>query len=518
MNRIGVIGAGTMGAGIAQVSAQAGLGVVLYDIGPKPLDAGLSRIHASLSYLVERGRLSHAGRDEILGRITTTSSLAEMADVDFVVEAIPEILALKQQVFQELDRVCRPEVVLASNTSSLSVTEIGALTTRPELVVGMHFFNPVPQMKLVEIIRGARTGTEAAAQATALAERMRKVPVQAKDTPGFIVNRIARPFPGEALRLYGENVATTVQIDRVARLAGRFKMGPFELMDLVGMDINFAVNRSVFEQYFQEPRFRPHPLQAQMVKANLLGRKTGEGWYRYDGGRIVEGPAGATFFGNPGPRVASIQSVFVAGDEALANLVAAAGYSLAAEAETADVVIAGDPGQLGELACKAGALLLVEASTQTVTHAAAQTCQPEQVVGYGGIPSVAERQLVEIAPGLRTSPAAQQTAVAFFASLGRDVEVIQDGPGLIIPRIIASLVNEAAYALMEGIATGSDIDTAMKLGVSYPHGPLAWADQLGPDRILAILQGLQQHTGDDRYRPCPYLQHLVAAQYPFHQS
>ncbi len=516
MKRIGVVGAGTMGAGIAQAAAQAGVDVVLYDIGPEPLQAGLERIRSSLDRFVRKQKITEADRDATLNRIQTTTSLNDFGDVDAVIEAVPEVLELKKKLFAELDQICKPEALLATNTSSLSVTEIGGMTGRREQVAGMHFFNPVPLMKLVEVVRSAQTSEETAARLTELARKMGKTPVQAKDTPGFIVNRIARPFPGEALRLLGENVAGTRQIDRIARMAAGFRMGPFELMDLVGMDVNFAVNRSVFEQYFYEPRFRPHPLQERMVKANLLGRKTGQGWYRYENGQIVEGPQGPEFYGNPGPRPEGINTVHVHGDEAMRKLVEEAGYTLASGAADADLVVVGEPGEIDGLQCKPEAILLVEASRMTVTEAASYTTVPEQVVGYGGIPSVADRQLVEIAVGMRTRTEVWQQAARFFQSLGRDIEVLHDGPGLVAPRIIACLVNEAAFALMEGVADAEGIDTAMRLGVGYPKGPLEWADQIGPDRILEILEGLRALTGEDRYRPCPYLVQLVLAERKFH--
>lgn len=514
MERIGVVGAGAMGAGIAQVAAQAGLQVLLYDIGPGPLENGLRRIRTGLDRMVERGKLGATDRDAMVNRIATTSSLADFGEVRFVIEAVPEILDLKRQIFAELDRVCPAGAILATNTSSLSVTEVGAATGRPASVVGMHFFNPVPAMKLVEVVRGARTGPQAVERTTELARLLGKTPVQAKDTPGFIVNRIARPFPGEALRLLGENVATVQQIDRIARLAGGFRMGPFELMDLVGMDVNFAVNRSVFEQYFYDPRFRPHPLQAQMVKANLLGRKTGEGWYQYRDGELVDGPEGARFYGQPGPLLSG--PVYVEGDNAMAELVRQAGYEVTSDSEEAAIVVCRTSLRLDDVS--KSALVLVETSSCTATSHAADLPSPGRVVGYGGIPSVAERHLVEVAPGLRTSPEALEQACAFFHSLGRDTEVVQDSFGVVAPRLIACLVNEAAYALMEGIATAADIDTAMKLGVNYPLGPLEWADRIGLHPVLEILHYLHEHTGDDRYRPCPLLRKLVQARLPFHSK
>ncbi|MDB4897313.1 MAG: 3-hydroxyacyl-CoA dehydrogenase [Firmicutes bacterium] len=505
-----------MGAGIAQTAAHAGLTVRLYDIGPEPLEAGLGRVRAGLDRLVARGKLSGPDRDAALARIHTTSRLSDFHDVDFVIEAAPEVLELKKRIFAELDETCGPNVVLATNTSSLSVTEIGAMTGRQALVAGMHFFNPVPVMKLVEVVSGARTSPEAAERTSELARLLGKTPVQAKDTPGFIVNRIARPFPGEALRILGENVAGIRQIDRAAKLAAGFRMGPFELMDLVGMDINFAVNKSVFEQFFCEPRFRPHPLQAQMVKANLLGRKTGAGWYRYAADQITDGPEGTKFYGKPGPRVAGITTVFVDEDQAMADLVAAAGYTLNRSSDDADVVMLSAWSQPRPVPCRDQALVLVDASCESVTAAASRFDRPEQVAGYGGLPSVADRQLVEIAVGIRTETATWQRAALFFQSLGREIEVIHDGPALIAPRLIACLVNEAAYALMEGVATVADIDTAMKLGLNYPHGPLEWADKIGPGTVLRILEGLHRETGEDRYRPCPHLRKLVTAKRTFY--
>ncbi|MFZ5815659.1 MAG: 3-hydroxyacyl-CoA dehydrogenase [Bacillota bacterium] len=511
MRRIGVVGAGTMGAGIAQVAAQAGYDVLLYDIGPAPLEAALGRMRSGLERQVQRGKLSQEELSAIMGRISTTTTLGEFADVDFVIEAAPEVLDLKRESFDVLDKICRPDVILATNTSSLSVTQIGALTERQERVVGMHFFNPVPVMKLVEVVEGAETSEETMAATIALAEAMGKTPIRAKDTPGFVVNRIARPFPGEALRLLGDNVAGVQQIDRIARLAGGFRIGPFELMDLVGMDINFAVNKSVFEQFFQEPRFRPHPLQERMVKANRLGRKTGQGWYRYEGDEIINGPQPAQFFGKPGPRLERVKGVAVLGAPDVAELVEQAGYRLEDCCSDADLVVIGDPELLVGRNFRPEVLVLVEASALSTTEIAASLPHPERVVGYSGVPNMARRILVEVAPGLKTRPEAWQMAARFIQSLGRDVEVVHDGPGLVAARIIACLINEAAFALQEGIASVEGIDTAMRLGVNYPKGPLEWADEIGPDVVLRILEGLHQQTGEDRYRPSPYLRKLVAA-------
>jgi len=492
VKRIGVVGAGAMGSGLAQVAAQAGLEVLLYDIAEKPLELALGKIQASLERQVQRGKLSAEERELALGRISTTKTLGDFLDIEFIIEAAPEVMDLKKEIFQKLDHICRPRTIIATNTSSLSVTEIAELTYRPDRVCGLHFFNPVPQMKLVEVVRGTRTSDETISRTTELAELLGKVAVQVKDTPGFVVNRVARPFPGEALRLLGENVASPRQIDRILKLGAGFRMGPFELMDLVGMDINLAVNRSVFEQFFYEPRFRPHPLQAQMIKANRLGRKTGAGWYRYEGDQAVDGPEGTVYSANAAPRPEGLHTVFVSGDDSLTGLARNAGYRVVEDPAAAELV-------------------LVEASSITTTEAAGQYPKPGVVIGFGGVPTVSARQLVEVAPGLRTDQHAVELATGFFHSLGKDTEVVCDGPGLIAARVIACLVNEAAFALMEGVASVGDIDTAMRLGLNYPYGPLEWGDDIGPEVILAVLDQLHHFTGEDRYRPCPYLRKLVLA-------
>ncbi len=279
---IGIVGSGTMGSGIAQVAAQAGLEVTLYDISEEMLARARLGIRSALSRLVEKGRLDRESASRAAERIATTEVLRDLGGCDFIIEAAPEALDIKQRLFHDLHNVTRSEAILATNTSTLSITEIAASTGRPSRVVGMHFFNPAPLMPLVEIIAGAATRDEVVQTATALALRMGKVPVQSRDTPGFIVNRIARPFHLEGLRLLAEGVADPATIDRLMREGGGFRMGPFELQDLIGIDINFAASRLVYEAYFHEPRFRPSLLQQRMVESGRLGRKAGRGWYTHD--------------------------------------------------------------------------------------------------------------------------------------------------------------------------------------------------------------------------------------------
>jgi 3-hydroxybutyryl-CoA dehydrogenase len=387
IQRIGVLGAGTMGAGIAQVAAEAGLEVALLDPVPGAYERARDRIGGFLERRVARGEL-HAGLAEAaMGRIQEPASVADLAAAEFVIEAIPEELDLKRDAFRQLDAAADPSTILATNTSSLSVGSIAEATTRPGRVVGMHFFNPVPLMALVEVVGASRTDRDAVEAAVGLARQLGKTPVEAADTPGFIVNRVARPFYLEALRILGEGAADVPAIDAAMREAG-FRMGPFELIDTIGLDVNLAVSQSVWEAFGRAPRYEPHALQRVLVEAGRLGRKAGAGFYEYG----TDGERGAAWAGlvlDPAPR---------------------------------------------------------EAKTLTA--------------------------------------------------------------GAIRDRVLATVVNEAAYAVEDRTASPVAIDTAMRLGTNWPEGPLAWGERLGLGRVIATLDTLAATAPDARYAVVPHLRSL----------
>jgi 3-hydroxybutyryl-CoA dehydrogenase len=400
--------------------------------------------------------------------------------------------------------------VLASNTSSIPITAIARAAADPSRVVGMHFFNPAPVMKLVEVIAGMQSSPQALDVARATGAAMGKHVIDAADGPGFLVNRCNRPFGLEALRLLGDRIAGVETIDRIVRRGGGFRMGPFELQDLVGIDTGLEVSKSFYELSFGEPRWRPSPLSARMVAAGRLGRKSGRGWYAYDGQEGIPAPAGDPEPGAPGG--GGRRLVAIAGDVAIAHelrgLAAQAGFDARnqadAEGEVPWLVLdcGADP---DEPPLQGGpvAILCAEGSLHVLDPSGG-------AVGFHALPPLDDCRLVELTRGPETITAAADRAEAFFRHLGKDVAWVGDAPGLVLGRIVCQLVNEAAFAVGEGVGEAADVDAGMVLGLNHPRGPLAWADAIGLDHVLAVLDALHEELGEERYRAAPLLRRLVA--------
>jgi 3-hydroxybutyryl-CoA dehydrogenase len=494
---LGVIGAGTMGAGIAQLGAAAGMRTLLYDPVEAALERGSFAVRRGLAKWVEKGR---AGEDAA-ARLEPVATLEELGPCELVIEAAPERAELKRELFASLSEVCREDAVLATNTSSIPVTSLAGAAAHPENVVGMHFFNPPPLMRLLEVIRADQTGERAFETARATGEGMGKHVIVAADGPGFLVNRCGRPMGGEALRLLQERVAGHEQIDRICRLGGGFRMGPFELMDLVGIDVGFEVAKSFTELSFGEPRWRPSPLQAQLVAAGRLGRKTGRGWYAYDEDGSYrpsdpEAPAGSISRTDPVLRV-----VAVLGRGAVAELlrerIRDAGIELR-EGGPAELVV--DAGLEPDPTPPGGAPLVVLCAGRSL----AARGEPA-AAGFHLLPPLGDPPLVELTRVPTTPGFVAEAAEGLFRGLGFVCEWVEDAPGLVLGRIAAQLVNEAAFAIGEGVGSADDVDAGLELGLSHPRGPVAWSEAIGLPHVLAILDGLWAERREERYRPAPLL-------------
>lgn len=490
---VAVVGAGAMGAGIAQVAAQAGHPVLLHDARSGGAESGLAGIVRGLDALVAKGRLDQAERDAIAGRITVAPTLSALAPAGLVIEAIIEDLAIKRSLFAELERIVAPTAILATNTSSLSVTALAAGLDRPGQVAGMHFFNPAPVMKLVEIVAGLASDTEVLDQLAATASAWGKVTVRTRSTPGFIVNRVARPFYAEALRLLDEQAAAPETLDAVLREAGGFRMGSFELMDLIGHDVNFAVTRSVFDAYFGDPRYRPSLIQQELVAAGRLGRKTGRGFYDYAANAEKRQPSNV----EPGPAPSEIM---IEGDlgwaEPLRDLARAAG------------IIVGERDGTGLVRLANATIGFTDGRSATMRVAAGE---PSDFVLCDLALDFAKTGRVALAKADQAPASALNAAAGLFGAIGKTASQVDDLPGMVVLRTVAMLANEAAEAAHCGVACPGDIDRAMTYGVNYPKGPLAWGEEIGLGRILAVLEALQQAYGDDRYRASQWLRRRALA-------
>ena len=500
-----VVGAGTMGAGIAQVAALAGHPVWLHDTRAGAAAEAIAGVGRALQAEVAKGRLAADTAAQTLARLRPVATLDEAAGATLVVEAIVERLDAKRALFEALEAWVSDDAVLATNTSSISVTAIGHGLRRPQRLVGMHFFNPVPRMRLVEVVSGLQTAPAVAQTVEALARAWGKTPVHARATPGFIVNRIARPYYAEALALLQEGAATPARIDACLRGAG-FRMGPCALMDLIGHDTNFAVTQSVYEAFCFDKRFMPSPLQREMVEGGLLGRKRGRGFYTYDveGQPLDDQDPEATPGDGPAPPPAAALTLFGSGPvaEALAARLAARG--LHAERRPGDGVGLRWQRADGGLGCLqvTDGRSATEIAAQPVAEAGAAAPQ----VAVFDLPLfAADGAALAWAPAWQSAPGWATEAAAWLRALGFSPREMADAPGLVVARTLAMLINEAADAVQHGVCTPQGADAAMTLGVNYPAGPFAWLQAWSAPAVVALLDALDAHHRGERYRASPWL-------------
>ena len=493
IREVAVIGLGLMGSGIVELVARSGRRVVAIEINQSFLDQGMARLHASLYKAVTRGKLTDTVREEILTRIWPTDSIAAgVADAELVIEAVPERMELKRTLFAQLDEACRADAILATNTSSLSITEIAGGTQYPARIAGLHFFNPAPVMKLVEVISTVLTSPETAETLALLARDLGKTPVQVTDRAGFIVNALLVPYLNHAVRLLETAQATREDIDKAATAGLGLPMGPLTLLDLIGLDTSLAV-LEVLQAEFGGTRYAPAPLLRKLCDARLFGRKSGRGFYDYrhsTPAAVAEDHALA-----PVPAtVALIKDQAGLLDE-LASQISAAGISVAAQpsAETGLVIVAADP-------------------RHRVLDAALAAGHPANVVGIhftgsgNGKPGLAELVLPDV-----TAAGTAAKAAALAAAIGLNAVTSRDRPGFLAEALAYAQFNDAVRMFQDGYANPADIDTAMMLGCGYPRGPLQMLDDVGPANVVSVLEAMHAATGDPAYTPVPLLAEYATA-------
>ncbi|CAM03277.1 3-hydroxybutyryl-CoA dehydrogenase [Saccharopolyspora erythraea NRRL 2338] len=484
VNVVRVIGTGVMGRGIAQLAAAAGLTVELADARQEAVSAAVDHVGEMFGKLVGKGRMSAEEADAATARLRPVGDpLAPADSCDLVVEAVREDLDTKRELFAGLEEVCPRHAVLATNTSSLSVTAIGAALADPSRLIGLHFFNPVPLMKLVEVIPGARTRQDLSADLVELVRRLGHQPVLATDTPGFLVNHAGRGLATEALQIMSESAVEPSDVDRIARDVLGLRMGPFELLDLTGLDVSHPVLESIWSGFYGDPRLRPSGITRSRLEAGLLGRKTGEGFYRYIDGVKQEAP-------EPGAPDAPRRPVWVDDTEPASR------DRLVSLLREAGVVVEEEPSE--------DAVLLVTPYGQSAAQVARSRGLPvHRVFGVDPLGDFASRLVLAVHPAADVSAAA--SAHVALSATGLPVTVVADAPATIAQRLLASIVNTACGIAEQRIGRPADIDTAVRVGLGYPRGPLEWGEHAGRERILAILRNMHAETGDPRYRPSRWL-------------
>ncbi|MFG2121863.1 3-hydroxyacyl-CoA dehydrogenase [Streptomyces sp. NPDC048710] len=477
---VAVVGTGTMGQGIAQVALAAGHPVRLYDAVPGRAQEAAEAIGARLDRLVAKDRLTAADRDAARARLTPADSLAELSDCTLVVEAVLERLDVKQKLLRELEEVVSDDCLLATNTSSLSVTAIGGALVNPGRFVGLHFFNPAPLLPLVEVVSGFATDVTSATRAYETARAWGKTPVACADTPGFIVNRIARPFYAEAFAVHEAQAADPATIDAVLRESGGFRMGAFELTDLIGQDVNESVTHSVWQSFFQDVRFTPSLAQRRLVESGRLGRKSGHGWYDY-----------AEDAERPEPHTAEKE-------RPPAYVVAEGGLGPAAELLT----LVREAGiEVREEDEDNGTRLVLPSGGQLALADGQTSVEFRDVVYFDLALDYRRATRIALSSSQDTAPQTLAEAIGLFQALGKEVSVIGDIPGMIVARTVARIVDLAHDAVAKGVATEEDIDTAMRLGVNYPLGPFEWSRRLGRGWAYDLLDDLHLRDPSGRYAP-----------------
>ncbi|GAB3625479.1 3-hydroxyacyl-CoA dehydrogenase [Pandoraea terrae] len=484
---LGLVGTGAMGRGIAQIAAQAGLTVKLYDTNRAAVDAALTALRDTLDKLAAKGKIDTAQADATMARFKACDALADLADCQLVIEAIVEKLDVKRELFRQLEAIVPGDCILASNTSSLSITAIAAGCDKPSRVAGYHFFNPVPLMKVVEVIDGLRTAPAVGDALLALGRRMGHTAVRCKDMPGFIVNHAGRGLNTEGLRVASEGIASFADIDRILREQAGFRLGTFELLDLTALDVSHPVMESIYHQFYEEARYRPSPITAVRHAGGLLGRKVGEGFYRYVDGKPQvepEAPAPTTL-----PASVWVSRADTRGFAAVVELLGATGVT---------IEDGGTP--------SAQALIVVTPlGLDATTCAVEQQLDPTRTVAIDTLLPLAGARRHTVMTTPVTLPEFRDAAHALFAQGGTPVTVIHDSAGFVAQRVIAAIVNIGADIAQQRIASPQDIDLAVTLGLGYAKGPLAMGDAVGARQLLTVLRNLQAFYGDQRYRPSPWL-------------
>lgn len=493
---VGVVGTGSMGRGIMQVSAQGGMRVIAFDEKPGAAQAARDYIGKMLAKSAEKGQMSPEAADAALARIEVASTLEALKEANLVVEAIIERLDAKQALFSKLDAICGPDTILASNTSSIPITAIAAACKQPERVGGMHFFNPVPLMRLVEIIPALKTAQWVTDALMALGRRMTREPVLCTDSPAFIVNHVGRALVPESLRILSETIAEHWEIDRILTGAPGFKIGPFSLADLVGIDVQHGVMESIWNLFYGEPAYAPSNLSAIRVAGGLYGQKTGAGWYTYDNGKKAE-PA------IPKAESALPKSVWLVPTKHHRELQAPVEALIKAAGVTLETGALED----GFKPSPDALILLTQIGWDLTTAIRDLGFDAKRIVSLDVLFGLKGPRTLMVTPA--TDPAYREAARALLSSDGQPVITINDSPGFIAQRVVAQIVNVGCNIAQRNIASPADIDKATKLGLGYPYGPLEWGDVIGAGRVLFILERLHAFYQDPRYRPSPWLKRRV---------